>query len=115
LLSRRGRTLPASASGVDTHRDSISSRFDCSPDDANPFELWDGGALDADASGDGDDQHKLLYPDSRKGAEPPPPPPLIALIMPITSTVKDCVTCTPRSELEPKKLLLFRVSAMAIC
>jgi hypothetical protein len=30
LLSRRGRSLPANASGFDTHRDSISSRFDCS-------------------------------------------------------------------------------------
>jgi hypothetical protein len=29
LLSRRGPSLPANASGVDTHRDSISSRFDC--------------------------------------------------------------------------------------
>jgi hypothetical protein len=29
LLSRRGRSLPASASDVDTHRDSISSRFGC--------------------------------------------------------------------------------------
>jgi hypothetical protein len=29
LLSRRGRSLPANASGLDTHRDSISSRFDC--------------------------------------------------------------------------------------
>jgi hypothetical protein len=29
-LSRRGRSLPASASGLDPHRDSISSRFDCS-------------------------------------------------------------------------------------
>eukprot|EP01047_Picozoa_sp_COSAG01_P082572 COSAG01_NODE_16916_length_1194_cov_1.537900_1_plen_95_part_10 len=32
LLSRRGRSSPASASGLDTHRDSISSRlsrFDC--------------------------------------------------------------------------------------
>jgi hypothetical protein len=28
LLSRRGRGWPASASGFDTHRDSISSRFD---------------------------------------------------------------------------------------
>jgi hypothetical protein len=30
LLSRRSRSLPANASGFDTHRDSISSRFDCS-------------------------------------------------------------------------------------
>jgi hypothetical protein len=30
LLSRRGRSLPANASGFDTHRDSISSRFECS-------------------------------------------------------------------------------------
>jgi hypothetical protein len=30
LLSRRGRSSPANASGFDTHRDSISSRFDCS-------------------------------------------------------------------------------------
>eukprot|EP01047_Picozoa_sp_COSAG01_P015988 COSAG01_NODE_808_length_13418_cov_9.469631_9_plen_265_part_00 len=29
LLSRRGRSSPANASGLDTHRDSISSRFDC--------------------------------------------------------------------------------------
>jgi hypothetical protein len=29
LLGRRGRSLPANASGLDTHRDSISSRFDC--------------------------------------------------------------------------------------
>jgi hypothetical protein len=29
LLNRRGRSLPANVSGVDTHRDSISSRFDC--------------------------------------------------------------------------------------
>jgi hypothetical protein len=29
LLSRRGRSLPANGSGFDTHRDSISSRFDC--------------------------------------------------------------------------------------
>jgi hypothetical protein len=29
LLSRRGRSLPANASGFDTHRDSISSLFDC--------------------------------------------------------------------------------------
>jgi hypothetical protein len=29
LLSRRGRSLPASASGFDTHRDSISCRFGC--------------------------------------------------------------------------------------
>jgi N-acetylneuraminic acid mutarotase len=29
LLSRRGRSLPADASDFDTHRDSISSRFDC--------------------------------------------------------------------------------------
>jgi hypothetical protein len=29
LLSRRGRSLPANASDVDTHRDSISSRSDC--------------------------------------------------------------------------------------
>jgi hypothetical protein len=29
VLSRRGRSLPANASGFDTHRDSISSRFDC--------------------------------------------------------------------------------------
>jgi hypothetical protein len=28
-LSRRGRSLPAKSSGVDTHHDSISSRFDC--------------------------------------------------------------------------------------
>jgi hypothetical protein len=28
-LSRRGRSLPANASGFDTHRDSISSCFDC--------------------------------------------------------------------------------------
>jgi hypothetical protein len=33
LLSRRGRSLPANASGLDTHRDSISSRFDCSSGD----------------------------------------------------------------------------------
>eukprot|EP01047_Picozoa_sp_COSAG01_P012351 COSAG01_NODE_554_length_15534_cov_101.167541_12_plen_197_part_00 len=30
MLSRRGRSLLANASGVDTHCDSISSRFDCS-------------------------------------------------------------------------------------
>jgi hypothetical protein len=30
LLSRRGRSLPAKSSGFDTHRDSISGRFDCS-------------------------------------------------------------------------------------
>jgi beta-glucosidase-like glycosyl hydrolase len=30
LFSRRGRSLPANASGLDTHRDSITSRFDCS-------------------------------------------------------------------------------------
>jgi hypothetical protein len=30
LLGRRGRSLPANASGLDTHRDSISSRLDCS-------------------------------------------------------------------------------------
>jgi hypothetical protein len=30
LLSRRGRSVPAIASGLDTHRGSISSRFDCS-------------------------------------------------------------------------------------
>jgi hypothetical protein len=29
LLSRRGRSLPANASDFDTHRDSISSLFDC--------------------------------------------------------------------------------------
>jgi hypothetical protein len=29
LLSRRGRSLTANASGFDTHRDSISIRFDC--------------------------------------------------------------------------------------
>ena len=29
-MSRRGRSLPANASGFDTHRDTISSRFDCS-------------------------------------------------------------------------------------
>jgi predicted dehydrogenase len=29
LLSRRGRSLPANASGFDTHHDPISSRFDC--------------------------------------------------------------------------------------
>eukprot|EP01043_Picozoa_sp_COSAG02_P088790 COSAG02_NODE_25857_length_647_cov_0.899635_1_plen_118_part_10 len=29
LMSRRGRSWPADASGLDTHRDSISSRFDC--------------------------------------------------------------------------------------
>jgi hypothetical protein len=29
LLSRRGRSSPANASGCDTHRDSISSRSDC--------------------------------------------------------------------------------------
>eukprot|EP01047_Picozoa_sp_COSAG01_P064859 COSAG01_NODE_8656_length_2706_cov_11.170694_4_plen_84_part_00 len=29
LLSRRGRSSPASASGLDPHRDSISGRFDC--------------------------------------------------------------------------------------
>jgi hypothetical protein len=29
LLSRSGRSLPANASGFDTHRDSISCRFDC--------------------------------------------------------------------------------------
>eukprot|EP01047_Picozoa_sp_COSAG01_P052565 COSAG01_NODE_5540_length_4196_cov_28.824262_3_plen_152_part_00 len=34
LLSRRGRILPANASGWDTHRDSISSRFDCRVYDA---------------------------------------------------------------------------------
>jgi hypothetical protein len=28
LLSRRGRSLPASAGGLDTHRDSMTSRFD---------------------------------------------------------------------------------------
>jgi hypothetical protein len=28
LLSRRGRSLPANASGLDTHRDSITSRLD---------------------------------------------------------------------------------------
>eukprot|EP01047_Picozoa_sp_COSAG01_P043236 COSAG01_NODE_3828_length_5655_cov_3.721742_9_plen_104_part_00 len=27
LLNRRGRSLPANASGLDSHRDSISSRF----------------------------------------------------------------------------------------
>jgi hypothetical protein len=30
LLSRRGRSLPASASGLDSHRASITRRFDCS-------------------------------------------------------------------------------------
>eukprot|EP01049_Picozoa_sp_SAG25_P012031 SAG25_NODE_1555_length_2770_cov_38.636459_4_plen_89_part_00 len=30
LLSRRGRSSPANASGFDTHRASITSRFDCS-------------------------------------------------------------------------------------
>jgi hypothetical protein len=34
LLSRRGRSLPASVSGFDTHRASISSRFDCRLDAA---------------------------------------------------------------------------------
>jgi hypothetical protein len=29
LLSRRGRSLPANAGDFDTHRDPISSRFDC--------------------------------------------------------------------------------------
>ena len=29
LLGRRGRSLPAHVSGLDTHRDSISSRFGC--------------------------------------------------------------------------------------
>jgi hypothetical protein len=29
LLGRRGRSLPANASGLDTHRDSIRCRFDC--------------------------------------------------------------------------------------
>ena len=28
LLSRRGRSVPASAGGLDTHRDSMTSRFD---------------------------------------------------------------------------------------
>jgi hypothetical protein len=28
-LRRRGRSSPANARGLDTHRDSISSRFDC--------------------------------------------------------------------------------------
>jgi hypothetical protein len=28
LLSRRGRSLPATTGGLDTHRDSITSRFD---------------------------------------------------------------------------------------
>jgi hypothetical protein len=30
LLRRRGCSSPAHASGLDTHRDSINSRFDCS-------------------------------------------------------------------------------------
>jgi hypothetical protein len=34
LLSRRGRSSPANASGLDTHRDSITSRFDCRVYDA---------------------------------------------------------------------------------
>jgi hypothetical protein len=29
LLSRRGRSLPANARGVDIHRDSMSRRSDC--------------------------------------------------------------------------------------
>jgi hypothetical protein len=29
LLGRRGRSLPANDSTFDTHRDSITSRFDC--------------------------------------------------------------------------------------
>jgi hypothetical protein len=36
MLSRRGRRLPANASGLDTHRDSISSLFDCSWDNLAP-------------------------------------------------------------------------------
>jgi hypothetical protein len=31
LLSRHGRSSPANAGGLDTHRDSISSRLDCRP------------------------------------------------------------------------------------
>jgi hypothetical protein len=30
LLGRRGRSSPANASGFDPHRDSITSRLDCS-------------------------------------------------------------------------------------
>jgi hypothetical protein len=43
-LSRRGRSSPANASGLDTHRDSISSRFYCSW-----AELFEG--FDTDGSG----------------------------------------------------------------
>jgi hypothetical protein len=38
-LSRRGRSLPANASGFDTHRDSITSRFDCSDGPTVPTTL----------------------------------------------------------------------------
>jgi hypothetical protein len=43
LLSRRGRSLPANAGGVDTHRDSISSRFDCRSHNRRAF--WAGALL----------------------------------------------------------------------
>jgi hypothetical protein len=44
LLSRRDRSIPANASGFDTHRDSISSRFDCStPRRRGGGCRWSGG------------------------------------------------------------------------
>jgi hypothetical protein len=51
LLSRRGRSLPANASGFDTHRDLISSRFDCRARTAPPSRAE--AATSPSGSGDG--------------------------------------------------------------
>eukprot|EP01047_Picozoa_sp_COSAG01_P029407 COSAG01_NODE_2017_length_8638_cov_15.453917_3_plen_149_part_00 len=45
LLSRRGRSLRANASGLDTHRDSITSRCDCSSAQLQEWERQQVGDL----------------------------------------------------------------------
>jgi hypothetical protein len=48
LLGRRGRSLPANASGVDTHRASITSRFDWQARATQSYEKLNPGASSAD-------------------------------------------------------------------
>jgi hypothetical protein len=75
LLSRRGRSLPADASGFDTHRDSISSRFECSSQSSTGSEararaeavaiaagFWDGRARMQATPGGGDAKPFLPLP-----------------------------------------------------
>ena len=73
----------------------------------NPFELWRGDSIVFEGHGEGGWEE--IDTQSSAGGNSGDGRALIALIMPVTSMVKDCLTCKSYASTNIKKLLLFTV------